>query len=244
MLWLMRRSRILAPLDLASFGDGQAFQAPGYVWGRDGDVVYRGVRPSACSVCGCSDANGTLAFHAHGFFARVFITIRLGQFVRIWLRKGRWRCVRCGRTSHSRPPDELPRVRACTLAVVVFLHAVLVFAGLGWAMGLPVQGAGWISGRTVVRWRQRASAKAEETEEAIRKAVEERTGLEPAESHLGRGLSPPEWLLRRPWSEPAQVTGLWRGIQFLLTAQRTLSVSCAEILAQARRLTGTTSFLL
>jgi hypothetical protein len=129
------------------------------------------------------------------------------------------------------------------LAVVVFLHAVLVFAGLGWGMGLPVQGSGWISGRTVVRWRERASAVAVQTEEAIRKAVEEGAGLEPAKSHLGSGLSPPEWLLRRPWHEPAKVTGLWRGIQLLLAAHRTLSVSCAEILAQARRFTGTTSFL-
>lgn len=240
----MRRSRVLVPLPLASVGDGLTFQAPGYIWLRDDVVIYLGSRPSECSSCGCVGADGTLAVHAHGFLERLLITVRLGQFVRIRLMKRRWRCVRCGKTSHSRPPDELPRVRACTLCVVVFLHAVLVFAGLGWAMGLPVQGAGWISARTVVRWRQRASAKAAQTEEAIRKAVEERAGLEPAKSHLGRGLSPPEWLLRRPWREPEQVTGLWRGIQLLLTAQRTLSVTCAEILAQARRLTGTTSFLL
>jgi heterodisulfide reductase subunit C len=236
----MRRARVLVPVDLPSFGDGQAFQAPGYLSGRAGDVVYRGDRPSECLVCGCSDADGTLAFHAHGFLARDFITVRLGQFVKIWLKKSRWRCVGCGRTSHSRPPDELPRVKASTLCVVVFLYAVLVFAGLGWAMGLPVLDAGRISARTIVRWRQRALALAAQTEEALRKAVEERAGLEPAESHLGRGLSPPEWLLRRPWNEPCQVTGLWRGIQLLLAAHRTLGVSCAEILAQARRFTGTT----
>lgn len=240
----MRRSRILAPIDLAAFGDGQAFHSPGDVWWRGDEVVCRGPRPSVCLACGRTGTEETLVVHAHGFLERLFITVRLGQVVRIRLKKQRWRCCRCGSTSHSRPPDELPRVKACTLCVVVFLHAVLVFAGLGWSMGLPAQCGDLISPRTVVRWRQRALALAAATEEAIRKAVEKRAGLELEKSHLGRGLSPPEWLLRRPWHEPGKVSGLWRGLQFLVTAHQTLSVRCADILAQARRLTGTASFLL
>lgn len=242
----MRRSRVLVPLVLAPFGDGQAFQAPGYVWLRDDDVIYFGARPSECWSCGWTGTEETLAVHAHGFLVRFFITVRLGQFVRIRLTKRRWRCARCGKTSHSRPPDELPRVRACTLCIVVVLYAVLMSAGLRWSCELPAQCAGRISVRTVVRWRQQASARAAQTEEAIRKAVEERAGLEPKELHFGSGLSPPDGLLRRPWHDPAQISGLWRGVQLLLTAHQTLSVSCAQILAQARRFTGTsgTSFLL
>ena len=207
-------------------------------------MVCRGPRPAACLACGSTGTEETLVVHAHGFLERQLITVRRGQVVRVRLKKQRWRCYRCGRTSHSRPPDELPRVKACTLCVVVFLHAVLVFAGLGWAMGLPALCGNLISSRTVVRWRQRALVLAAATEEAIRKAVEKRARLEPGESHLGRGLSPPEWLLRRPWHQPGKVSGLWCGIQFLLTAHQTLSVGCADILAQARGLTGTASFLL
>lgn len=241
---MMRRSRMRPRVDLDTFGDGLSFLARGFNWWRDDVVVYHGVRPSACWACGYAGGDGTFAVHAHGCLERLLITVRQGQFVRISLRKSRWRCARCGRTSHSRPPDELPRVKACTLCIIVFLHAVLACAGLGWALGLPAQAAGCISARTVVRWRQRASAMAAGTEVAIRKAVEESAGLEPAESLSGRGLSPPEWLLRRPWAEPCQVTWLWRGIQLLTTAHQTLSVSCAEILAQARGLIGTASFLL
>lgn len=240
----MRRSRVLEPLDLRPFGDGQAVHGAGYVWSRNDDVTYHGPRPGACLACGCTETAQAFAFHAHGYLVRQFITVRRGELMWVTLRKRRWRCRRCGKTTHSRPPDELPRVKACTLSVVIFLQAVLMFAGLGWTLGLPGVDAGWISTRTVARWRQQASAKAVQTEEALRKAVERRAGLEPGKSDFGRGLSPPEGLLRRPWSEPSQVAGLWRSIQVLLTAHQTLGVSCAEILAQARELTGTASFLL
>lgn len=240
----MRRSRVLAPFDVLAFGDGLAFQSPDYVWTRNGEVVYRGRRPQSCLRCGHVGSEGRLSVHAHGFLEREFITIRHGLFVRVRLWKMRWWCPRCEGTSHSRPPDELPRVKACTLSVVVFLQAVLVFAGLRWTMGVPGQAGGWVCTRTVVRWRERAAAKGSQTEDAIRKAVEKRAGLEPEKSHFGRGLSPPGWLLRRPWSEPGEVTGLWRGIQLLLAACEALRVQCADILAQALRSTCTGPFLL
>jgi hypothetical protein len=239
----MRRSRLLDPLDLIAFGDGQAFRSPDYVWSPGNVVTYRGARPQSCWCCGGTGSDGHLAVHAHGFLQRELITLRHGLLVRIKLLKMRWWCPGCGATSHNRPPDELPRVKVCTLCVVVFLYAVLVYAGLRWPMVLSTQEGVRVSTRTVVRWRERAAAKAGQTLDSIRKAVGMEAGLEPEESHLGSGLSPPEWLLRRPWSEPGRVSGLWHGIQLVLTAHRALNVQCADILARARGLTGTASLL-
>lgn len=189
-----------------------------------------------CHACGYSTDDGSLAVHGHGCFARRLITVFRGRLVRIKLWKQRWRCRECLKTWHSRPPDEVPRIKACTLTVLIILYAALWFAGLYWFLGVPADASLCVDDRTVARWRQRALMKAAQTEEAIRKAVEKRNELVPEILKVGSGLSPPDHLLRRPWSSLPQATGLWRGIRWLKLSHKTLGVSCAEILAQARQL--------
>jgi hypothetical protein len=234
----MRSFWASATLDLAVFGNGLCFSGPGFIRCGPGKVIYLGQRLEACPKCGNTGTTTAKAAHAHGFIRRWLITLYEGRFVGIELWERRWLGYGCGHTWLSCPPDVLPRVKTCTLAMVIILYSALVHSGLYWFLGVPPDAASCADSRTVARWRTRALALAAETEEAIRKVVEKRNELGPENLDGGRDRAPPDSLLRRPWHDLAKVTGLWRGIQLLIGASRTLGVSCASILARARSVNG------
>ena len=74
----------------------------------DGAVVFVAPRPGP-------------EWHAHGTTPRRLTTIVGAELRRIVLLKPRWRHRETGETCHSRPPDDVAAVRACTLVVVLKL---------------------------------------------------------------------------------------------------------------------------
>ena len=82
---------------------------------RGNELQYDGARPGPGWV-------------AHGYFPRWLWVLGSGGPRRVRLWKHRWRDKASGRSTHSRPPDELGRLSVCSLT-----FALLVF---GWLSGV------------------------------------------------------------------------------------------------------------
>lgn len=190
----------------------------------NGDLQFDGVRPGE-------------EWYAHGYFPRRLWVLDGGVLVRRRMWKRRWLDPEMGETCHSRPPDDAAQVWSCTLIITLKLWAWLD-ASQGGGAGAPeivdvLEEHAHVS--TVTRWLHRAAARALEIEQAIRRAVIERSEPRPVELLFPGGLSPPEELLRRRWRcDPSEIGSLWRAFAFLFGAAIQLSIPAACLLAEAR----------
>lgn len=193
-----------------------------YLRRHDGTYLYRGERPGP-------------GWHAHGTTRRTLLSLIAGRVVGVVLHKQRWRDVASGLTCHSRPPDDLPRVRSCSLVVVLLLWSWLR-SGVGLWRQRPARPAleRAASLRTLQRWMRRALAQARLTEQSLRAALIERFEPRPVESLLPRGPGPPEEHFRR-WSDPAAASTLSRALTLAVVGAMELSLPTARLLAVARR---------
>lgn len=189
----------------------------------NGDLQFDGARPG-------------VGWHAHGYFPHVAWMLRGGQchHQRVW--KRRWLQVGTTHTCHSRPPDDLPGIRFCTLVVTLKL-----WSWLDSTVGLhrytesheALEGHG--SRRSVQRWLRRYGPRALEIQQAIRLAAIERCEPRPLERIFPTGLDPPERLRRKQWKGAIWVGRLWTALALLLGAAFKLKVPIPNLLAEARR---------
>lgn len=190
----------------------------GYRRLSDGSYAFPGRRPGP-------------EWHVHGWLD-VSPKVRIrGALRTIRLRKRRWILADRSKSCHSRPPDDVG-VRFDALIVALELWCWLD-AALGLQRYLtPFEGGP--DRRTVQRWLRRAVPRALGTQQAIRRAVIERSEPRPMEMLFPRGLSPPETLTRRRWKAPDEVSQLWRGLFLLFSGAIGLELSAAPLLAEAR----------
>jgi hypothetical protein len=188
----------------------------------DGDLQYDGERPGS-------------GWHAHGYFPRWLWLLLDGAAERVRVWKRRWLLAGTTRTCHSRPPDDPPRMRSCTLVVALVLWSWLAGeAGLhGCTPVLPDLGERPCS-RTAQRWLARARPNALQIQQAVRSAVIERSEPRPVERLFPRGLPPPPGLLRRRWQDPPLVASLWRALALALHGASALLLPVTLLLAEAR----------
>jgi hypothetical protein len=188
---------------------------------RDGAVLYVGERPG-------------VGWHAHGTTARRLLCLERGIPVRIVLRKPRWRHAATGVTCHSRPPDDLPGARSCSLVVVLLLWSWLSSEVGLWRQRAVLRSLeSAVSLRTLQRWMRRALRLARETQQTFRAAVLQRnTELRPGESLLPRGRGPPNATFRR-WGEPGAASTLYQGLSIAVSGAIRLVVPLACLLAEA-----------
>ena len=186
----------------------------------DGSFYYRGKRPAP-------------AWHAHGTTPRQLAALRGGEAGRIRIHKQRWLHRDTGETCHSRPPDDVFAVRACTLVVVLKLWAWLS-SGDGVLRCEPVLPDLDLVGspRTVQRWLARALSLAADTEHALLHTLIDKSEPRPVESLMPGGRSPPR--LSR-WRAPAAVRLLSGSLATLLLGASRLQTPTARLLAGARR---------
>ncbi len=188
----------------------------------NGDLQFDGVRPEG-------------GWHAHGYFAVLLWMVEQGQPRRMRVWKRRWLLVAEGRTVHSRPPDQLPYIRSCTLVIVLLLWSWLDSdRGVQTHRQVIPALEGLVSPRTAQRWLRRGLPHAMTIQQRIREAVIERSEPRPVEHLFPCGLSPPEGLRRRRWRDPAEVWKLWRGLALLMIATTGLNTPVAVLLAEAR----------
>jgi len=187
----------------------------------NGDLLFAGTRPGP-------------DWHAHGYTPRRLALLKDGHLVRRRLWKPRWRHRETGETRHSRPPDDVASVRACTLVVVLKLWAWVSSAhGLLRRREALASLQAFGAARTVQRWMRRALPLAERTEHAFRFVLVEKSEPRPLESLFDGGLSPPV-ALSRSWRRPAAVSTLSRALASLLVGASRLHVPAARLLAGAR----------
>lgn len=136
----------------------------------------------------------------------------------------RWLDKATGRTSLGRSPDELGRMRAAALAVVLAL-ATWLTAGLGVHHQRHP--------RRLQRWLARALPGALLTLQRVRQAVMERCEPAVLEDWFPGGLSPPGDGRQR-WNEPSKVWRLTEAFFLLLAGAERLSVQPSTLLAEAR----------
>jgi hypothetical protein len=192
----------------------------GYRKRTNGDLEYRGCRPGQ-------------AWRGHGFFSRKLTILQAGELKQVRLWKQRWWHPTKG-TCHSRPPDEMGRVRVCALVYVVALFGWLAApAGLHTHEPIFADLKGLPSTRTLQRWLRRELSDPLKTQQAYRLAVIERCEPRPVETLFVGGLSPPPWH-RRPWRDPPLVASLWRAYALILGAAVKLCIPAAVLLAEAR----------
>ncbi len=199
-----------------------AVDTTGYRRRHDGSYLYRGERPAG-------------GWHAHGTTPRVLRCLVGGRLVQVRLHKQRWKHVESGSTCHSRPADDVPRVRSCSLVVVLLLWSWL-WSDVGlWRQrpALPALGSA-ATPRTLQRWMRRALADARRTAQALRATLIERIEPRPVESLPPRGRGPPEEHFRR-WSDPAAASTLSRALTIAVFGAKELSLPTARLLAVARR---------
>lgn len=188
----------------------------------DGEWQFYGSRPAP-------------GWHGHGYCSKRLTVLQGGKPTSIVIHKHRWRRGGTNETCHSRPPDDPRLVGSCTLVIVLRLWACLSAPG-GFhhrtEMHPDLLDCG--SDRTVQRWLRRALGLALETQQAIRLPIIERNEPRPMESLFPGGLSPPEGLLDRRWSNPSAVKTLWRALAMLFVAARELGADVSVLLAEAR----------
>ena len=191
----------------------------------DGTWQYDGARPGP-------------DWHAHGYFPRLLLVVVGGALARVVVWKRRWRHVETGRTCHSRPPDDPPRLMSSSLVVATLLWAWLAGgAGLQHAQDRLPHAAGspeWPSERTLLRWLHRCCSAALAIQQAVRLAILEKSEPRPVERLFPGGLPPPAELLRRRWQDPPLVDCLWRALALAWHGAPKLSTPVAILLAEAR----------
>ena len=192
----------------------------GYVL-YDGHVWWPGERPGP-------------GWHGHGWLCVWRWVLLKGRLQRIRLFKHRWLEVATGRTCHSRPPDEVPLTRYCSLVMVLELLCWLTNGGLErYVSAFPDLGR--VDRRTVQRWLSRAQKRAMQTQQAARRALIEKNEPRPFERLFPGGLSPPVSLLLRRWKDPLAVQTLWRGLTILVVGAARSETETSILLAEARR---------
>ena len=194
---------------------------------RGPDLQYDGVRPGPGWV-------------AHGYFSRWLWVLGASGPHRVRLWKHRWRDKASGRSTHSRPPDELGRLSVCSLTFALLIFGWL--SGVGGAARHEAAAVGLEqarSRRTLQRWVRRAAPRAMDSQQAIRLAIIERSEPRPMERLFPAGLSPPEQLGQRPWRDPQAVAILWGGLTLFFTAAVKLAVPSPILLAEAQRRSAT-----
>jgi len=179
-----------------------------------GSLQYDGHRPGP-------------GWHAHGYFAAQLIFIEGDRLVARQVFKRRWLEISTRRTCHSRPPDALPHFQVSTVLVVLFLSRFLALA----VPDVDVLELGEVrSERTLQRWSRRAQRVALQVQQAIRRALIERSEPRPVEQLFKGGLSPPG----APTADPSPVSTLQRGLSMALQGAHALEVSLSVLLAEAR----------
>ncbi len=199
-----------------------AFETDVYEHRSDGSLYYRGPRPGA-------------GWYSHGSFRRE-LSVLVGGLLRVVkVTKHRWLHVATGRTCHDRPPDEVPWLRFCTLVVAVKLWAWLDGGrGVSKAPVVIDDQDDRAVPRTQQRWLARALPYAMRLQQAVRRAVIERSEPRPVETMFPGGLSPPGTVMRRSWRVPPAVEKLWRGLAFLMGGALRFQIPTAVLLAEAR----------
>lgn len=190
----------------------------------NGDLQYDGVRPAGPH------------WIAHGYFPRKLFMLLEGTVVRRRLWKRRWLDPEAGESCHSRPPDDIAQVWSCSLIITLMLWAWLD-GGDGAATTTQIIDSleDHVSPRTLGRWLQRAVSRAEQLEQAIRRALIERSEPRPVEHLFPTGLSPPQALLGRHWRhDRSEIAALHRALAFLFGGATQLLVPVPCLLAEAR----------
>ena len=192
----------------------------GYVL-HDGHVWWYGERPGP-------------GWHGHGWLRIRRWVLLGGRLRRVELFKHRWREVSTGRTCHSRPPDDVPLARYCSLVMVLELLCWLTSTGVE-RYDSAFSDLSRIDRRTVQRWLSRAQQRAMQTQQAVRKALIEKNEPRPFERLFPGGLSPPASMLLRRWKDPLAVQRLWRGLVILVVGAARCETETSILLAEARR---------
>lgn len=203
-----------------------ALSTDGCVRRPDGSYLYAGKRPDEGD------------WHGHGYFERMLWVLGEKELERVRLLKHRWRLVGTNKTCHSRPLEDSPSFGS-SLAIVM----LVVFTWLDSDKGLnhrdrrsPIADIEerCASRRTSQRWLHKFLLDSLNIEQAIRRAVIERCEPRPVEKVFRGGLSPPDGLERRGWSDPPSVTILWRALAMLFLGALDLDVPVSTLLTEAR----------
>lgn len=193
-----------------------------YIERYTGELQYDGERPAPC-------------WRAHGYFSRTLRVLgpRGLEHRRLW--KRRWLNPETGRTRHSRPPDEMGALCACSLVFTLVLFGWLQApCGLARHQAVLPELEGAVSRRTMQRWLAWTRPHALQIQHHCRLAVIQRSEPRPVEKLFRGGLSPPQSIRRRFRTDPQTVTSLWRGLALILTGAIGLKVPAAILLAEAR----------
>jgi len=211
------------PLEYVREAADSSLYLVGQIYARrpNGDLQFNGSRPGP-------------RWQIHGYFSRWLWVFNKGHLQRLRLWKRRWWHPEKG-TCHSRPPDDLGRIGACSLVYIVALFGWLCGPqGLSTHEPIFEDLKTYPSTRTLQRWLRRALPNALKTQQAFRLAVIERCEPRPVESLFPRGVSPPQ-KSRRLWRDPLQVSRLLQAFALILSAAFQLDLPAALLLAEARR---------
>jgi len=202
--------------------DGLSVLSSMYEQHPDGSLKYNGTRP------------GT-EWHGHGYFPRKIRTLQAGALktVKVW--KHRWIHVKTGQTQHSRPPDDIASVWFCSLIVVLSLHSYIESEQGIYNREIPLEALeDSPSERTIQRWMQRALSQSDQSMQALRRAVIERSEPRPVENIVRGGLSPPHLPRQRYWKQPTRVSFIRSGFTFLFAGAQYFDLPISILLAEAR----------
>lgn len=202
--------------------DGLVFVSSLYAVDDRGRHVFAGERPAA-------DADGI--WHGHGYTDSRPWTLRRGRFVRIRVRKHRWKHAVSGRTRTSQPPDAVPRRHVDALVIATTLLGMLT-APLGVHSRAP-DAPGVRSVRQLQRDLHAACELAPRTQQAVRLALMNRCVPRPVETLWEAGLDPPQELARRCRHPSAPL--IWTALEMLRTGAEQLGTPLSSLLAEARR---------
>ena len=203
-------------------GDGLAFVASVYAVDDLGRHVFIGDRPS--------ELDGG-RWHGHGYTDSRPWTLREGRFVRIRVRKHRWKQLTTGRTVTSQPPDALPGRHVDVLVVAACLLRMLT-AAVGLHSRAP-DAPGVRSPRQLQRDLAAACELALPIQQAVRRALMNRCVPRPVETLWEGGLDPPRELARRCHHPNAPL--IWTALEIMRTGAEQLGTPLSSLLAEARR---------
>ena len=172
-------------------------------------------------------------WHAHGTTPRRLWLLHDGGVSPVVLHKQRWKHVSTGRTSHDRPPLELPWTPFGLAAVFTVLAAWWRSQGGLWRLSRPWHGQR-PHARTLQRWLAHLAARALAWHVAMRDVVVDRLAPSTIEEMFPAGLDPPGTMARFRVTGP-QVGQLEAGHRILQKAAPLLSVPWSALVVEARR---------
>ena len=132
-------------------------------------------------------------------------------------------------------PDDIASIWFCSLILVISLHSYIESEQGIYHREIPLEALeDSPSERTIQRWMRRALSQSDESMQAIRHAVIERSEPRPVETFVKGGLSPPHLPRQRYWKQPTRVSSIRTGFKFLFAGAECFDLPICILLAEAR----------